>query len=116
MPQPTVAIEQPDGIWIIDSSGETVFANEAMARILGSTVAELGGSNSFKFVFEEDRLAAQRLFASREAASSAPFHFKLRRKSGEPIWVDVQGTPTYNAAGKFTGIVGTFTVSASQAA
>lgn len=116
MTKPALAKHQPDGIWIIDSAGKTVFANEAMAQILGSTIAEIGGRDSFQYVFEEDRAAAQRLFASKEKGSSAPFHFKLRRKNGDSIWVDVQGTPTYNAAGSFTGIVGTFTVSESQAA
>jgi PAS domain-containing protein len=40
-----------------------------------------------------------------------PFHFKLRRKDGAAVWVDVQGTPMYNVSGKFNGIVGTFSVS-----
>ena len=106
---------QPDGIWIIDSEGKTIFANETMAKILGSTVAEIGGADSFQYVFEEDLPAARRLFAAKKGGSSAPFHFKLRRNDGSAIWVDVLGTPTYNAAGRFTGVVGTFTVSATQA-
>ena len=106
----------PDGLWIIDSEGRTVFANDAMAGILGTTAADLMGKDSFLFVFPEDLPAAQRLFSSKQAGSPAPFHFKLRRIDGSPIWVDVQGTPTYNASGRFTGVVGTFTVSATQGA
>jgi PAS domain-containing protein len=51
---------------------------------------------------------AQRLFEAKVRGDTKPFHFKLRRKDGSAVWVDVQGTPLYNAAGVFIGIVGTF--------
>lgn len=104
-----------DGIWIIDATGKTAYANEAMAQILCTTTAELLGNDSFLYVFAEDLPAAQQLFSAKQAGSSAPFHFRLRRSDGSTIWVDVQGTPMRNAAGRFTGIVGTFTVSDVQA-
>jgi PAS domain S-box-containing protein len=102
---------QTDGIWIIDAEGKTVFANDFMAEMLGTTASDLSGRDSFQYVFPEDLQAAQRLFASKQAGSPAPFHFRLRREDGSAIWVDVLGTPMRNAAGQFTGIVGTFTVS-----
>jgi len=108
------ATRHADGIWIIDDMGKTVFTNETMAEILGTTTADLMGSDSFLFVFPEDLPDAQRLFSMKQAGSSAPFHFKLRRVDGSSIWVDVQGTPMHNASGRFTGIVGTFTVSDRQ--
>ena len=111
---PDVTSRQPDGLWIIDAGGKTVFANDAMAQILGTTTGDLMGRDSFLYVFPEDLTAAQRLFASKQAGSPAPFHFKLRRADGSSICVDVQGTPMHNAAGQFTGIVGTFTVSERQ--
>lgn len=85
-----------------------------MADMLGATATEMQGKNSFEYVFPEDLAAAERLFDSKKGGSSAPFHFKLRRKDGSSIWVDVQGTPMHNAAGQFLGIVGTFTISNLQ--
>jgi PAS domain S-box-containing protein len=105
---------QTDGIWIIDAEGKTVFANDFMVEILGTTPSELRGQDSFHYVFPEDMDSAQRLFATKQAGSSAPFRFRLRRADGTPIWVDVQGTPLHNAAGRFTGIVGSFTVSGAE--
>ena len=70
------------------------------------------GKPSFSYVYPEDVDAAQRLFDAKTKGNSKPFHFRLRRKDGSEVWVDVQGTPLHNAAGKFNGIVGTFTVSA----
>jgi PAS domain S-box-containing protein len=105
---------QTDGIWIIDAEGKTVFANDFMVEILGTTASELNGQDSFHYVFPEDMAAAQRLFATKQAGSRAPFHFRLRRADGSQIWVDVQGTPLHNAAGRFTGVVGSFTVSSVE--
>ena len=100
-----------DGVWIIDLEGRTVFANERMGEILGTDPQEMIGEPSFTYVFPEDTDAAQRLFDAKKRGDSKPFHFKLRRKDGSAVWVDVQGTPLHNAAGVFNGIVGTFTIS-----
>jgi PAS domain S-box-containing protein len=100
-----------DGIWIIGADAQTTYANERMAEILGTSPSEMVGRPSFTYVFPEDIDAAQRLFEAKTRGDAKPFHFKLRRKDGSAIWVDVQGTPLYNAAGAFKGIVGTFSVS-----
>lgn len=105
-----------DGIWIIDAEGNTVLANARMSEILGSVSGEMIGESSFSYIFPEDVAAAQRLFEAKSEGDSKPFHFRLRRKDGSEIWVDVQGTPMRNVSGEFSGIVGTFTVSGEQAA
>ena len=104
-------VSKSDGIWIIDENANTLFANEAMARILGTTILDMIGECSFAYIYPEDQATAQRLFENKKYGDSAPFHFRLRRKDGSAIWVDVQGTPMHNPAGDFIGIVGTFSVS-----
>ena len=104
----------PDGIWIIDSAACTLYANPAMAEILGTTTSAMIGKPSFDYVFAEDVSAAQKLFESKQRGEASPFHFRLRRANGSAIWADVQGTPMHNAAGEFIGIVGTFSVSENQ--
>jgi PAS domain S-box-containing protein len=106
--------QQGDGIWIIDADASTLYANAPMAEILGTTTTELIGKPSFEFVFPEDVEAAQRLFDNKQRGDANAFHFRLRRKDGSAIWVDVQGTPMRNAKGEFIGIVGTFSVSERQ--
>jgi len=105
-----------DGLWIINSEAKTVYASDHMAEILGTTPSAMKGGHSFEYVFPEDAAAAKRLFDFKKDGNRAPFHFRLRRKDGSAIWVDVQGTPMYNAAGLFKGIVGTFTVSTQETA
>jgi PAS domain S-box-containing protein len=101
-----------DGIWIIDANGKTLYANHRMAEILGTSAEEMIGEPSFVHVFPEDTSAAQGLFEAKQRGDASRFHFRLRRKDGSAMWVDVQGTPMYNHAGRFKGIVGTFSVSA----
>jgi PAS domain S-box-containing protein len=103
-----------DGLWIINAHARTVYASEHMAEMLGTTPSEMISYPSFDYVFPEDVAAAQHLFDLKKAGDPAPFHFRLRHKDGSAIWVDVQGTPLYNAAGNFNGIVGTFTASTDQ--
>ncbi len=93
--------KQPDGLWIID----------ALADILGTTMAGMIGESSFTYLYPEDVAAVQRLFDGKRRGDSNPFHFRLRHKDSSVIWVDVQGTPLSNAVGEFLGIVGTFSVS-----
>src|SRR5689334_12286933 len=99
-----------DGIWIIDAEAKTSYANERMAEIMQTHPSEMVGLPSFTYVFPEDVDEAQRLFEAKVRGDTKPFRFRLRRKDGSTVWVDVQGTPLYNAAGVFRGIVGTFSV------
>jgi len=108
--------ETQDGIWIIDAEGKTLFANDRMAQILKTTTNDLLGKDSFDYVFPDDLAEAQRLFSAKRSGSSAPFQFRLRRADSTAVPVDVQGTPLFNAAGAFIGIVGTFTVAPPQPA
>jgi len=103
--------KQADGIWIIDVDAKTVYANERMAEILGTSPAEMMGHPSFTYVFPEDVEAAKHLFDAKARGDTARFHFNLRRKDGSAVVVDVQGTPMHNAKGTFKGIVGTFSIS-----
>ena len=112
----TVALNTPvkresdtrDGIWTIDAAGNTAFANERMADLLGTTVEEMIGKPSFEFVFPEDAEAARRLFDGKSRGNMSPFEFRVRRKDGTPLWVAVNGTPMRDETGQFSGIIGTF--------
>ena len=98
-----------DGLWITDDDAHTVFVNNRMAEILGTSQSEMTRQNSFDYIYPEDLESAQRLFRQKTDGSRAPFQFRLRRNDGTAVWVQVQATPMFNAEGRFTGIVGTFT-------
>jgi len=99
---------EPPGIWIIDPTGKTVFANERMADILGVSVSDMVGQDSFVYVYPEDQERAEKLFDRKRNRDSSPFEFKLRRSDGSSVRVHAQGTPMHDSGGAFLGIVGTF--------
>ena len=97
-----------DGIWTIDASGNTTFANHSMAAMLGTTVGDMIGKPSFTYVFEEDVPHASELFNRKVEGDREPFEFRLRRKDGSWFWASVTGTPFHNTRGETTGLLGTF--------
>jgi PAS domain S-box-containing protein len=103
-----------EGLWIIDADASTVYANSAMCEILGTEASDMPGAPSFDYIFPEDMDAARELFESKQRGGMSPFHFRLRRKDGSEVWVDVQGTPMHGETGEFLGIVGTFRVAAEN--
>ncbi|HZC22406.1 MAG TPA: PAS domain-containing protein [Candidatus Binatia bacterium] len=103
-----------EGLWIIDADATTVYANSAMCQILGADPPDVIGATSFGYVFPEDSDAARELFERKQRGGMSPFHFRLRRKDGSAVWVDVQGTPMRSAAGEFLGIVATFRVAGQR--
>lgn len=105
-----------EGLWIIDADATTVYANSNMCEILGTGPPEVIGASSFNYLFPEDMGAARELFESKQRGGMSPFHFRLRRKDGSAVWVDVQGTPMHSQDGKFLGIVGTFRVAEEKSA
>ena|SRR4030088_374055 len=98
------------GIWIVDATGKTVFADDQMASILGvATRSELLANPSSAYVFPEDFDTVLRMFDSQKHGETASRHRRLRRKDGSPVLVHVQVTPMINDAGEFSGVVSMFT-------
>jgi PAS domain S-box-containing protein len=98
------------GIWIVDATGKTVFADDQMAAILGvATRAELIANPSSAYVFPEDLDTVLRMFDSKKHGESASHQCRLRRKDGSAVLVHVQVTPMKNDAGEFSGAVSMFT-------
>ena len=97
----------PEGIWVVDAQGLTIFSNRRMAEILG--IDELMPAQScFAWVFPEELADAQRQFARNLAGDRRPFDFRLRRGDGSPIWVSISSMPVYDDAGSTVGILGLF--------
>jgi PAS domain S-box-containing protein len=98
-----------EGIWTVDGQGRTTFANDRIARLLGYTPEELIGRWAFDFVFEEDRdLALQKFTASRQDPLS-PYDFRLRRRDGSEVWVNIAANPLFDRDGAFLGVLAMFT-------
>jgi diguanylate cyclase (GGDEF)-like protein/PAS domain S-box-containing protein len=80
-----------DGVFLIQR-GRVVFANEAMANILGYPVAELTGMDYMRLVDPDDLAAQAERRASREAGSRQlqVYEVRLIRKDGRRILCEVR--------------------------
>jgi PAS domain S-box-containing protein len=80
----------PEGIWVVDSEGKTVFSNRRMAEILGVDFESMPTQSCFACVFPEEVEDAQRHFARTFSGDDRAFDFRLRRADGSPIWVSIR--------------------------
>jgi two-component system, cell cycle sensor histidine kinase and response regulator CckA len=98
----------PEGIWVVNSQGGTLFSNRRMAKILGLDFESMTEQNCFDCVFPDELADAQRHFASGLAGDRTPFEFRLRRGDGSPIWVCISSMPMFDDSGVPVGILGMF--------
>jgi two-component system cell cycle sensor histidine kinase/response regulator CckA len=98
----------PEGIWVVDPQGWTVFSNRRMAEILGVDFESMPQQSCFACVFPDELEEAQRHFARTLAGDRRPFDFRLRRADGSPIWVSISCMPVCDDTGAPTGLLGLF--------
>src|SRR5215471_9010171 len=98
----------PEGIWVVDPQGLTIFSNRRMAEILGIDFESMPKQSCFDCVFAQELADAQRHFARTLAGDRRPFDFRLRRADGSPIWVSISCMPVHDDAGATVGLLGLF--------
>lgn len=94
-----------EGVWQVDQQGLTTLANEAMARMLGTTVAQLRGQSLFMYVDESSRQAAEQWFHDPRESHGEPREFRFVRADGRELWTDVSTCAIVDAHGRQTGIL-----------
>jgi PAS domain S-box-containing protein len=79
-----------DAITLVDAKGTTTSASPAVNRILGYTISEFVGWNSFEFVHPDDREMTERAFAEivKQPGKMATRQFRLRHKDGSWRWME----------------------------
>ncbi|HEX6219351.1 MAG TPA: PAS domain S-box protein [Sphingomicrobium sp.] len=114
MPQPSdawfrsVVEAANEGIWIIDLDARTIFANERMARMLGTSPGELIGRSPLEFLDEADRAHGAEVMARNFEGHSVEFEIRFRRADGNDIPVLGGSSPLRDGEGRITGSVATF--------
>jgi PAS domain S-box-containing protein len=98
----------PEGIWVVDPEGRTIFSNRRMAEILGTGFESMAEQSCFACVFPDDVAAAQRSFFRMLAGDRRPFDFRLRRVDGSPVWVSISCMPMCDDKGAQVGLLGLF--------
>jgi PAS domain S-box-containing protein len=99
----------PEGIWVVNPQGRTIFCNERMAEILGTGVDSLQRLSCFDPVFPADLEEAQRQFGLQMAGGGRPFDLRLGCIDGSALWASISCMPMYDASGVSIGLLCLFT-------
>ena len=94
-----------EGVWQVDQHGTTTLANEAMARMLGTTVSALVGQPMFEYLDEEGRQAATLFISRRGASHSERRELRFVRRDGDALWAEVSTCPITDADGQHAGML-----------
>ena len=92
-----------EGIWTIDSAGNTTFVNERMADILGYTPAEMIGKSFTSFIDPARREAAVALLQRRNEGIHEVHEFCLQDKGGREVWTLASTNPIRTEDGTVVG-------------
>ncbi|NEQ25499.1 MAG: PAS domain S-box protein, partial [Microcoleus sp. SIO2G3] len=89
-----------EGIWVIDNEAKTTYVNQAMARMLGYTEAEMLEREIFDFMSEADRVLVRVNLEHRKSGTDDKYEIKLRAKNGKTVWTYMSISPVFDENGK----------------
>ena len=92
-----------EGIWIIDASSHTTFANSRMAEILGTTTEDMLGRSIFEFMDEKDLPMVEESLERRWQGIAEQLDFQYRRKDGSHIWTHLSTNAIRDRHGTVVG-------------
>jgi PAS domain S-box-containing protein len=74
-----------EGVWMIDAEGNTTFANQRMAEMLGYSVGEMLGLSLFAFMDEDGKAIAAAAIERRRQGIKEQHDFRFCRKDGTDL-------------------------------
>lgn len=91
----TIVETAQEGIWLIDATGRTAFANAKMCQMLGYTSDEITGTALLDFVEQDWKTIVRDTFRRLREGVATQCDLKLRRKGGSPLWALVSATASH---------------------
>jgi diguanylate cyclase (GGDEF)-like protein/PAS domain S-box-containing protein len=99
-----------EGLLQVDQSDRVEFVNQRLCEMVGYTQEELIGADWTKLLLDDEgRNFIERVNERRRRGISDRYEMKLKRKSGEILWVIIGGAPVINHEGKVVGSMGIYT-------
>jgi PAS domain S-box-containing protein len=92
-----------EGIWILDAEGRTTFSNRQLARLLGSTPAQMLNRGFYSYLQLASVPAAREYIDKVQRGTAAPADLGLVRTDGTELWAIVSAAALADAEGKGGG-------------
>ncbi len=98
-----------EGLLQVDTDDRTQFINNRLCEMVGYSADELINKNWTQILLDDEgRDLIGQANERRRKGISDRYEIKLRKKSGELLWVIIGGAPTINAEGVIIGSLGVF--------
>ncbi len=97
-----------EGIWILDTEGKVLFANDRVGEILGYSQEEIIGRITFDFLVESQKEPVARMREDFNKGAKLINERQLRHKDGSIVWVLVNSFPVFDSNGNHINNMGMF--------
>ena len=103
----SIVEESPDGIWVFDLDGRTIYANVAIAGLAGIDPADVGSLTVLDTLDEDGRAQFRQHLAELREGRFNPTDVECRwvRRDGSTCWVLVRESAVRAADGTLTGVL-----------
>jgi len=93
-----------EGIWELDLDFNTVFVNPRMAEMLGYSIEEMIGENTYSFVDGPNLKRARRYLKRQSQGIREQFDFEFIKKDGTILHTRMEAGPVYDKDKKIKGV------------
>ncbi len=94
-----------EGIWVLDAMGNTQFANDRLAQMLGQSVEALIGQPFLDFVDVRSKALAQKSLDRVRYGIQEQQDLRLLHPSRQDLWAIMSASPILDTRGQYTGIL-----------
>ena len=106
----TLVASMREGLTQVSNDEVIEFVNDRLCEMTGYERDELLGKITFDVLFDDEgRELLEAVNRQRRKGISGQYEMRLRKKSGEMLWMLIGGSPIVNADGEMTGTLGVFT-------
>ncbi len=106
----TLVASMREGLTQVSNDEVIEFVNDRLCEMTGYERDELIGKITFDVLFDDEgRELLEAVNRQRRKGISGQYEMRLRKKSGEMLWMLIGGSPIVNADGEMTGTLGVFT-------
>ena len=95
-----------EGVWVVDDSGHTLYANEAMAEILGAPLQEVCAGTMWDFVDADTETLLRAALRARIAGTSSRYELAFTRRDGSRRVISISAAPLPAGDGSLSAAVG----------
>lgn len=105
----TLFTSMNEGLTQVDNNEVIEFVNDRLCEITGYAREEIIGKATLDLFFDDEgRRLVTKANEQRKKGISGQYEARLRKKSGEMLWVLISGAPIINGDGVVTGTLGMF--------